>query len=276
MLGRSTTGILAPLASKQKPKKPSVRDIVPMAARRAAPRPLARKRVSRPKEVKLSKELICSAALELIDSKGLDQFSLRDVARSLGVYPRAIYWYVTGKSELLSEVVGYALRDIYPPASDGDWKEWLRKLFHQYRKQVRLHPNIAPLIGASMLAPAVQVPETIERILSAISEAGFPEAHLVDVYNVIIAAQVGFVTLEFAMVPGEDSPNWSAEQRKRIGTIDVLRYPLLGRHLPALANKAFMLRWENGSRAPLESSFSQFVEVIVAGLEQMLARSRTA
>jgi hypothetical protein len=36
------------------------------------------------------------------------------------------------------------------------------------------------------------------------------------------------------------------------------------------------LRWENGSRAPLESSFSQFVEVIIAGLEQMLARSRTA
>jgi len=245
-------------------------------ARRAAARPRARKRVNRPKEVKLSKELICSAALELIDRKGLDQFSLRDVARSFGVYPRAIYWYVAGRNELLSEVVGYALREVYPPASNGDWKDWLRKLFRQYREAVRLHPNIAPLIGASLLSPAALVPETIERILAVLSEAGFPEQHLVDVYNVIIAAQVGFVTLEFAMVPGDDTPNWSAEQRKRIGTLDVLRYPLLGRYLPAFANKAFILRWDNGSRAPLESSFSRFVDTIIAGLDDFLTASRTS
>jgi TetR/AcrR family transcriptional regulator, tetracycline repressor protein len=246
-----------------------VKDTVP-TARRAATRPRARKRVNPPKEVKLSKEVICCAALELIDRKGLEQFSLRDVARSLGVYPRAIYWYVAGRSELLSEVVGYALREVYPPAADGDWKEWLRKLFIQYREAVRLHPNIAPLIGASLLSASALVPESIERILAVLSEAGFPEQHLVDVYNVIIAAQVGFVTLEFAMVPDDDSPNWSAEQKKRIGTIDVLRYPLLGRYLPVFANKAFILRWDNGSRVPLDSSFSRFVEVIIAGLEQLL------
>lgn len=243
---------------------------MPATARRTSIQPRKRKRATGRKEVKLSKERICSAALELIDRKGLEQFSLRDVARSLGVYPRAIYWYVTGRSELLSEVVDYALRDVYAPASNGDWKEWLRKLFRQYREAVRLHPNIAPLIGASMLAPATLVPETIERILAAIAEAGFPEQHLVEVYNVIIAAQVGFVTLEFAMVPGDDTPDWSAAQKKRIGTIDVLRYPLLGRYLPVLANKAFMLRWENGSRAPLDSSFNRFVEAIIAGLEPLL------
>lgn len=247
---------------------------MPRTARRAVSRARAPKRVNRPKDLKLSKELICSTALELIDRKGLDQFSLRDVARSFGVYPRAIYWYVAGRSELLSEVVGYALREVYPPASNGDWKEWLRKLFRQYREAVRLHPNIAPLIGASLLSPAAMVPETIERILAVLSEAGFPEEHLVDVYNVIIAAQVGFVTLEFAMVPGDDTPNWSAEQRKRIGTIDVLRYPLLGRHLPALANKAFILRWDNGSRAPLDSSFSRFVETVIAGLDALLSSTR--
>lgn len=232
-------------------------------------------RVSRPKDVRLSKELICSAALDLIDRKGLNEFSLRDVARSLRVYPRAIYWYVASRNELLSEVVGFALRDVYAPAADGDWKEWIRKLLREYRDAVRRHPNIAPLIGASLLSPAATGPETIERILAVISKAGFPEKHLVEVYNVIIAAQVGFVTLELATFPAEDTQAWSAAQKKRIGTIDVLRYPLLGRHLPVLANRAFILRWDNGTQAPMDSSFAQFVEVIVQGLEAMLHPSRS-
>ena len=241
--------------------------------RRRATRGVARKRAKRsPKEVKLSKELICSASLALIDKKGLEAFSLRDVARSLGVYPRAIYWYVDGRTELLSEVVGYALRDVYPPASSGDWKDWLRKLFRQYREAVRQHPNIAPLIGASLLSPGAMVPITIERILAVLGEAGFPEKHLVDVYNVVIAAQVGFVTLEFAMVPEGIA---SAEQKKRISTIDVLRFPLLGRHLPSFANRAFVLRWENGTKAPLDSGFHRFVESIISGLDRFLLESKS-
>ena len=205
----------------------------------------------------------------------MNQFSLRDVARSLNVYPRAVYWYVNSREELLSEVVGYALRHVYPPELGASWQDWLRTLFRQYRDAVRQHPNVAPLIGASLLSPAALLPDSIEHILTVLSQAGFPDDHLVDVYNVVIAAQVGFVTLELATLPDDDTANWSADQKKRIGTIDVLRYPMLGRHLPALANKAFILRWTNGTEVPLDSSFSQFVEVVIAGLEQILAASRS-
>ena len=248
-----------------------------MASRVAAARRAPNRRVgARSKDVKLSKERICAAALELIDKKGLNQFSLRDVARSLGVYPRAVYWYVANRDELLSEVVAYALRDVYPPASDGNWQEWLRKLFRQYRDAVRQHPNIAPLIGASIQSSPAVSPETIEHILTVLSAAGFRDDQLIDVYNVVIAAQVGFVTLELASVPADDTKTWSAKQKQRIGTIHVLRYPMLGRHLPALANKAFILRWTNGVDVPLDSSFSKFVDVVIRGLEQILAESRSA
>lgn len=245
------------------------------SARKPARKSAHKRPVRREKDARLSKEVICAAALALIDEKGLDDFSLRDVARSLGVYPRAIYWYVDGRSELLSEVVGFALRDVYPPAANGDWKDWLRKLFQQYRQAVRQHPNIAPLIGASMLTPATMVPITIERILGVLGAAGFPEKHLVDVYNVIIAAQVGFVTLEFAMVPAGNT-KWGAEQKRRMSTVDVLRYPLLGRHLPEFANRAFVLRWENGTKAPLDSSFNRFVEAVIDGLDHFLTQSKTS
>jgi len=190
------------------------------------------------------------------------------------VYPRAVYWYVADRDALLSEVVGYALRDVYLPASNESWQEWLRNLFYHYRDAVRQHPNIAPLIGASLHSPAALVPEAIERILTVLSGAGFADDQLADVYNVVIAAQVGFVTLELATLPTEDTDTWRQDQKRRIGTIDVLRYPMLGRYLPSLANRAFILRWTNGTEVPLDTSFARFVDVIIEGLAQILATSQ--
>src|SRR5215469_636431 len=141
----------------------------------ATGRPARKRSNNRKRDAKLSKELICATALRLIDRKGLTQFSLRDVARSLGVYPRAIYWYVASRNELLSEVVVYALRNVYPPATSANWQDWLRKLFIHYRQAIRKHPNIAPLIGASLLSGGAMHPETIERILSVLADAGFKE-----------------------------------------------------------------------------------------------------
>lgn len=93
--------------------------------------------------------------------------------------------------------------------------------------------------------------EMIERILTVLSAAGFRDDQLLDAYNVVVAAQVGFVTRELAALPLEGIVSWAEEHRKQITTIDILRYPMLGRPLPAFANKAFMLRWSNGTEVPL-------------------------
>jgi len=79
----------------------------------------------------LSLQRITEAALAQIDQRGLDAWSLRDVARSLGVYPTAIYWYVGGKNQLLSEVCALAMRTVTPPRRKGRWQDWLRELFRR-------------------------------------------------------------------------------------------------------------------------------------------------
>jgi hypothetical protein len=50
--------------------------------------------------------------------------------------------------------------------------------------------------------------------------------------------------------------------------------PTLARYLPKLANRAFIMRWTNGTRVPLDSSFDMFVDVIILGLEQKLKTRR--
>ncbi len=218
----------------------------------------------------LTEERVLAAALAQIDRAGLAAFSLRDVARALGVYPTAVYWYVKGRGELEGRVVAYALRDIAPPPATPDWREWLRALFRRYRTAVQRHPNIAPLIGAQLRSNDGMDAELIERVLSVLQAAGFADDALVDAYNVVIAALVGFITQELAALPDTNPAKWAEAHRKRISTLDVIAYPVLARHLWRMANRAFIVRWSNGVAVPLDSSFEMFVDVVILGLEQRL------
>jgi TetR/AcrR family tetracycline transcriptional repressor len=231
----------------------------------------ARKRPATPVQEKgLTEERVVAAALQQIDEEGLSRFSLRDVARTLRVYPTAVYWYVKSRDELLGRVVAYATRDVAPPAAGSDWKTSLREMFNRYRRAVQQHPNIAPLLGSQLRSNGGIRADLIERVLSVLVAAGFTDDQLVDAYNVVIGALVGFICQELAALPSEDPSKWAAMHRKRISTLDVMQHPTLARYLPKLANKAFIVRWSNGTEVPLDSSFDMFVEVIILGLEQKL------
>jgi TetR/AcrR family tetracycline transcriptional repressor len=240
-----------------------------MASRARKKRPSGR-----PKERALTEERIVAAALQLIDSSELASFSLRDVARSLNVYPTAIYWYVKSRDELLGKVVAYATRDVIPPSSNTDWKVWLRDMCHRYRRAIQKHPNIAPLIGSQMRSNAGIRADFIDGVLTALAAAGFPDERIVDAYNVIIGALVGFICQELAALPAENQAKWAEAHRKRVSMLDVIQHQALARHLPRMANKAFIVRWSNGTEVPLDTSFDLFIDVIILGLEQTLKARR--
>ncbi len=227
----------------------------------------------RPKRTTLSKEHIVSAALSLIDRDGLDSFSMRNLANALGVYPTAIYWYVEDRNALLASVVALALGDLLPRRAASDWRLWLKEFFRRYRKAVQRHPNIAPLIGAQLVSNAGVDPTVIERILEVLTSAGFRDEQLVHAYNAVIAVQVGFVTLEVAPTPKDDYEAWAAAMKASLRAIDRRQYPLLAENLARLENRAFVVRWQNGTEVPLDASFELFIDIAVLGLEQRLASS---
>jgi len=229
----------------------------------------AKKRPKRTADA-LNKARIVAAALALIDRDGLDGFSMRGLADALGVYPTAIYWHVEDKNALLAEVVGHALSDLVPRRGPADWRLWLKEFFRRYRAAVQRHPNIAPMIGAQMVSNAGVDPGTIERILSVLASAGFRDDHLVHAYNAVIAVQVGFVTLEMAPTPKDDPEAWAAHMKASLRGIDVAQFPVLAANLARMENRAFIVRWQNGTKVPLDESFELFIDIAVRGLEQRL------
>ena len=222
----------------------------------------------------LNKERIIAAAIEQIDRNGLMGFSLRDVARSLGVYPSAVYWHVATRDDLLASVVEATMADVAPEPGNISWQDWLRDLFSRCREVIRRHPHVAPLLGGHLVANASLSPGMIDRILTVLVAAGFKDDQIVDMYNVVIATMVGFSTLEFASMPTDDPAGWAAQLQEKVNSIRALEFPTLARYLPAMANRSFIVRWQNGTDAAMDSSFRAYVETAIAGMECALARAR--
>jgi TetR/AcrR family tetracycline transcriptional repressor len=228
------------------------------------------KRPARPAAA-LSKQRVVAAALSIIDRHGLEAFSMRSLADELGVYPTAIYWHIEDRNALLAEVVAHALSDVVPDRRAGGWQAWLKEFFRRYRASVQRHPNVAPLIGAQLVSNAGVSPAVIEAILSVLSSAGFRDDLLVHAYNAVIAIQVGFVTLELAPTPDENQEGWAAQIQSSLRDIDAEKYPVLARNLARLENRAFIVRWQNGTEVPLDDSFELFIDIAIRGLEVRLA-----
>ncbi|GLS16071.1 TetR family transcriptional regulator [Hydrogenophaga electricum] len=219
----------------------------------------------------LSRDAVLNAALALIDRKGVNAFSVRDLARELGVYPTALYWHVPGRNALIAGAVALALRDLTPRRTPPDWQAGVRDLLRRYRQAVRAHPHIAPVLGAQLVSNESMPPELMEHILALLVRAGFEGAPLRHAYNTLIAAMVGFVTLELAPLPDEDADAWADAHRQRMQAIDPARHPLLAREMGRLRQGAFVVRATSGTQAPLDSSFRFWTETVVQGLAAMRA-----
>ncbi len=245
---------------------------MPTSSHTPSPKP-ARRQASGPPRNMITKERIVDVALQQIDAVGLHAFSLRDVARSLGVYPTTVYWHVDSRNALLAEVASRVMAEVVPARDGLDWKDWLRALFFRYRHAMQAHPHVAQLIGAQLVSNGSLSTTLIEGVLQALLDAGAAEDRLADAYNCVIAALSGFMTMELAPLPQEDAKGWADAMQARVRATDALAHPMLARYLPLLANRAFILRWQDGRDAPMDSGFAAHVEIFLSGLLAFLAAS---
>ncbi len=72
-------------------------------------------------------------------------------------------------------------------------------------------------------------------------------------------------------MPSEDSTAWQLSVQQHLLSVDRDKFPLLSANLGLLSNRAFTLRWQNGSDAPLDESYRIYIDVIIAGIEALAA-----
>ena len=79
------------------------------------------------KRVPLTQERVLRTAVALADERGVDELSMRKLAKELGVEAMSLYNHVANKDDLLDGMIDIVFSEIDPPAAGGDWKAELRK-----------------------------------------------------------------------------------------------------------------------------------------------------
>ncbi|MBT2546883.1 TetR/AcrR family transcriptional regulator C-terminal domain-containing protein [Arthrobacter sp. ISL-65] len=140
------------------------------------------------RKARLSRDLVLSTALALVDAEGLDALSMRRLGQELDRDPMSLYRYAANRAALLDGVTEMVLNELAIFPDDPDWQAQLRRIAHDLRLLALRHPNVVPLLVTRPLStPLGMRPlgtlRPLEQILALLIEAGFTPADALHVYR---------------------------------------------------------------------------------------------
>lgn len=141
-------------------------------------------------EQRLTKSTILRAALNIVDTDGVDALSMRKLAGQLGVNPMSLYHHVENKAALLAGLTRLVTDGAHHIATgDGPWQEQLRHLAYEFRSLSLAHRNLIRYAFAS--DDFIQHDGPMWRTLcSVLRTAGLPETE-VERTGAVLAVLVG-------------------------------------------------------------------------------------
>lgn len=156
----------------------------------------------------LTRPAIAQAALELIDTEGLEQLSMRRLGARLGVEAMALYHHFGSKAELLDGVLDCLLDEV-DPLLDGDGTpvQRLRSCFEGLRGIAIHHPR-AFWVLASRRFRTERSLAFYERVLQAFHDAGFDARYAARYFRVLagFVAGAGIAEVGSRALQGDATP----------------------------------------------------------------------
>ena len=163
---------------------------------------------------RLTKNIIRKKALELADEEGIENLSIRKLAKALNKTPMALYRHYGSIDEIKQAVFALAFEEVDADPIPGErWDETLRRTMASIR-QVHLNHAHAHLhlVQAPAWSPAL-IRHT-ERIQKLHHDQGMPEDVLTRVWRIVDAFLTGFNANEGMQIEGhydsdpKNRPSW--------------------------------------------------------------------
>ena len=162
----------------------------------------------------LSRDIILSAALELVDEEGLSALSLRSLGKRLGVSQAAFYRHIPDKAALLegiSEQVWRLTFDSFlarveggkvgvpgapQAASASPLLAYMREYAHCLATTLRAHPGTVMLLLTHPMSTPEQLSQ-LARVFLTLARRGFtPNADMLGLVNAVSIYTTAFVAAE--------------------------------------------------------------------------------
>lgn len=161
---------------------------------------------------RLSRDLVLSTALALVDAHGLEALTMRRLGQKLGRDPMSLYRYAANRAALLDGVAEVVLDELAIFPADPDWQAQLRRIGHDLRLLALRHPNVVPLLVTRPLSTPLGLRplgtlRPLEQILALLMEAGFAPGGALRVYRTYYGFLYGHILnelQEFIVDPDEN------------------------------------------------------------------------
>ena len=217
---------------------------------------------------RLSRELVLSAALELVDDEGLDALTMRRLGQVLERDPMSLYRYAENRAALLDGVSELVLNELAIFPADPDWKAQLRRIAHDLRLLALRHPNVIPLLVTRPLSTPLGLRplgtvRPLEQILALLIDAGFAPTDALHVYRAYYGFLYGHILNELQEYIVDPEEN---EALLRLGL-----HRLPAKDFPRLRALAPVLADYDG-----EAELDQGITILLSGLEAHLYRGVAA
>lgn len=181
--------------------------------------------MGRPSKPLISRSATIAASIDIIDTEGMDAFSLPRVAKQLNVRTSSLYHHFADRRELMTEVAKELMTEAKVPeyAPGADWVEWFVDLSLNYRDAILRHPNAALVL--LQFLPRDVLAGTYEKCARILDDGGVP-ANL----HVVILDGLEKLSLATTLT---DLMRGPVDSREVFPNVDARRHPTLTRALAA-------------------------------------------
>lgn len=214
-----------------------------MAASDRVPAERRRRRPTRTGTV-LSRELIVTAALELIEAPGGNALTVRRLGTALGCDPSAVYRYFADTDTLLLAVADQLIGDSLTGFTSGsNWVASLRDFGMRVHSSVLQHPRLAA-VRASRVTAGPGESRAVDTGIGIFLQAGFDPAQAVRHYRMFIDTVLAHAAVDADVRDLTEQQRDQASQvwQEDYAHLSADQYPNLHQvraHLSAMSGSAF-------------------------------------
>ena len=154
-----------------------------------------------PHAAPLSRALVLSTALDIVDEDGVAGLSMRRLGSALDRDPMSLYRYAASKAALLDGVAELVLEKLFIDPTDDQWESQLRTMARTYRDLALAHPQVVPLLVTRPLATPLALRPVgtlrpLEHVLELLTHAGFSTVDALHIYRSLIGLLQGHILNE--------------------------------------------------------------------------------
>jgi AcrR family transcriptional regulator len=207
----------------------------------------------------LSRQLIVSTALEIVDNEGLQSLSMRRVGKELNVSPGALYPYIESKEKLTQALIDAIFQEVNLEIfNTTKWQQSIRSMGQELRRIFLKHQDLVSLtLGRIPIGPNFAI--VLEKMMATLVSNGVPGYLGFYVGDIIGLYTAAFVYEEYLQKSGENQTPTGEQNvsdfRDFLASLPEKEFPNIHRAAVDHNNNKMVDRYEFG------------LDVLIQGLE---------